>query len=650
MKKSLFKDNTITETGASSAAPFSDDVFSSYLYTGNGSTQTINNGIDLAGKGGLVWLKGMSYGGSSREHYLFDTRRGSENFIVSNSPAAQTTNAGTTCSFTNTGATLGPQGTINGVTESYVAWSFRKAPKFFDVVTYTGTGSPRTINHSLGVSPGMIVVKSTSTTSEWSVYHMSLGEYKGMFLNTVAASTDQYATWNTTQPTATQFTVGTNANVNANGQTYVAYLFAHDPDTVNGVVQCGSFSITNTSDVPAINLGWEPQYVMYKPSSTSGEWRIFDSSRGVPTGGTDNLLRANRTDAEVNVSDYLTFNSTGFTQSANIDTGPVTYIYLAIRRSNKPPTTGTQVYNAIARTGTGAVATVTGLDFAPDLTLTKARTASTDVAFWDRLRGTLKPLKTSSTSGELSDNGGDNGGIKSYDMAGITVGMDGGYGLTNTSSTAYINHFFKRAPGVFDIVCYTGTGSGAVVKHSLGVVPELIIAKSRSTTSDWYGCSSAAGGTQGISINYTSAALFSNTPVASLAQTYFDTSTLFSSAGQLAYISGVTYVAYLFATKAGISKVGSYTGNGTSQTINCGFSTSARFVLIKKTSGTGDWLVGDSTRGIVAASDPRLSLNTSAAEVTNEDWLDPDSTGFIVNQTTCDANANGATYIYLAFS
>jgi hypothetical protein len=112
-----------------------------------------------------------------------------------------------------------------------------------------------------------------------------------------------------------------------------------------------------------------------------------------------------------------------------------------------------------------------------------------------------------------------------------------------------------------------------------------------------------------------------------------------------------TYVTYLFATKAGISKVGSYTGNGSSQTINCGFSAGARFILIKRTNSTGDWYVWDSARGIVAANDPHLSLNTAAAEVTTDDSVDPASSGFIVNQVAAtNINVTSATYIYLAIA
>jgi hypothetical protein len=115
--------------------------------------------------------------------------------------------------------------------------------------------------------------------------------------------------------------------------------------------------------------------------------------------------------------------------------------------------------------------------------------------------------------------------------------------------------------------------------------------------------------------------------------------------------STATYVAYLFATVAGVSKVGSYTGNGSNQTINCGFTGGARFILIKRTDSTGDWYVWDTARGIVSGNDPHLSLNSITTEVTTDDSVDTDSSGFIVNQLSAtNINVNAATYIFLAIA
>jgi hypothetical protein len=108
---------------------------------------------------------------------------------------------------------------------------------------------------------------------------------------------------------------------------------------------------------------------------------------------------------------------------------------------------------------------------------------------------------------------------------------------------------------------------------------------------------------------------------------------------------------YLFATLPGISKVGSYTGTGTTLQINCGFTTGARFVLIKRTDSTGSWYVWDTARGIIAGNDPYLLLNSDAAEVTNTDYIDPLASGFEISSTAPAAiNASGGSFIFLAIA
>ena len=109
-------------------------------------------------------------------------------------------------------------------------------------------------------------------------------------------------------------------------------------------------------------------------------------------------------------------------------------------------------------------------------------------------------------------------------------------------------------------------------------------------------------------------------------------------------------IAYLFASLPGVSKVGSYTGNGTSQTIDCGFSSGARFVLIKRTDAGGNWLVVDTERGLVSGNDPVLLLDATNAEQTNLDIVDPTSSGFIVNGTSANWNASGGSYIFYAIA
>ena len=129
------------------------------------------------------------------------------------------------------------------------------------------------------------------------------------------------------------------------------------------------------------------------------------------------------------------------------------------------------------------------------------------------------------------------------------------------------------------------------------------------------------------------------------------TSTSFQVNATSTNANGSNFVAYLFATCAGVSKCGLYTGTGTTLQIDCGFTSGARFVMIKRADSTGDWYVWDSARGIIAGNDPYILLNSVAAEVTNTDYIDPYSPGFELSSTAPTAlNASGGTYIFLAIA
>jgi len=221
-------------------------------------------------------------------------------------------------------------------------------------------------------------------------------------------------------------------------------------------------------------------------------------------------------------------------------------------------------------------------------------------------------------------------------MDGVKVGTTST--LTNASSNTFINYLFKRAPGFFDVVALPSPITASGNRHNLGVTPELIICKDRVSTGSW----PAAIFNQAAN-NYGSL----NTTAAFSSFLLNATSTTFDSP----FAGAASTINYLFASLPGISKVGSYTGNGSNQTINCGFTTGARFVLIKRTSGTGDWYVWDTARGIITGNDPYFRLNADGTEVTTTDTIDPDSTGFIVNQVAAtNVNVNTATYIYLAIA
>jgi hypothetical protein len=635
-----------------------EDVFSTYLYTGNGSTQTITNGIDLSTKGGLVWLKGRS---NAQYHNLIDTARGATKVLQSDDTAAQYTQANGLTAFNAAGFSIGNDSAINFNNYTYVSWTFRKQAKFYTQGTYTGTGSTQTITHDLGTTPGFIIIKGMGNSYAWVCYHRSLGATKFLALNSTQAAITTSTPFNNSEPTSTTFTVGTSNAVNESGQSFVYYAFAHDAGGfgltgTDNVISCGTW--TGTGSNLNVNLGYEPQWLMFKRTDADGDWIIVDNMRGFTADGADAYLRPNTSGAETNPTGAPALNSTGFGWTTGSGTP---YIYIAIRRGPmKVPTSGASVYNAVARTGTSTTATITA-GFAYDWLIAGIRNLAYGSKNWDRVRGIKNPLlRTVDTASEYT---GSVNSITGGTQDGLTVGADDDWTI-NYNAANYINWFFKRAPSVFDIVCYTGVNPNGnvnlTINHNLGVRPEIIIIKRRSTAAsnnNWYtgwNMQDVNGSNQPIymevflngnsnGVSYIYPNWFTSAPTA----TTFEISYQGGNVNQ----NGATYVAYLFATCPGVSKVGSYTGTGALQTINCGFTTGARFVLIKRTDSTGDWYVYDSTRGITSGNDPYYLLNLNDAEVTNTSYVDTDSTGFKVTAAAPAAlNASGGNYIFLAIA
>jgi hypothetical protein len=639
------------EFAQSGPVNYIEDVFSTYLYTGNGSTQTITNGIDLSSKGGLVWLKGRSLG---YNHGLFDTVRGADYWLCSNNTDPSTSISGIPANawitgFNSNGFGLGSNGSANASSQTYASWTFREQPKFFDIVTYTGNGSTQTINHNLGSTPGFIVTKRLDSTSNWRCYHQSLGTSKAIDLNLTNAALTGLSNYYTAV-SSTSYSIGDGSEINTNGATYVAYLFAHNAGGFgasgsDNVISCGSFT-TDGSGAATVTLGYEPQWLLVKVSSTSDDWNIGDNMRGMPNGGTAQTalkwLKANSSSAESTAStNYWYPTATGFTVP---DAGynNATFIYIAIRRGPmKTPTSGTSVFapyvtNTVAASSSGSTSgsALYRSDFVTDFVIQTRKASATDRYVVSRLLGN-QYLVTNTTAAEATS----------------TAPWDSNIGALNFA-TDYGQWMFRRAPGFFDVVCGTGTGANVSVNHNLTVLPELIIVKRRSSSQNWQVAYWGGGGTNAaisLALNLTDGTIQNSTWSGTATSTTFETrgTAWYSIFDQ----SGSTYVAYLFASVSGVSKVGSYTGTGALQTVNCGFTGGARFVLIKRTDSTGDWWVYDSARGISSSDDPYLFLNSTASEVTNTNYVDTTSVGFQVTAAApAGLNANGGSYIFLAIA
>jgi len=321
-------------------------------YTGTGASLTIansaNNTIGTTFQPDWVWIKGRS---GATDHALYDAVRGTTKDLVSNSTAAETTQATGLTAFGSTGFTIGALAKVNTSAATYVGWQWnaggstvtntsgsisaqvRANPTAgFSIVTYTGTGAAATIGHGLGVAPSMIIIKNRQTTTSWAVYHVSVGANQQLLLNStnaISADTQGF----TATPSSTVFSVGTGASMDTNqttgGGQHVAYCFS----AVAGYSAFGSYTGNASTDGPFVFTGFRPRWLMIKNSSSAGDdWILFDSSRD--TYNVTNLnLRANTSGAESTQSaNYLDFLSNGFKirgTSAGTINASQTYVYAA---------------------------------------------------------------------------------------------------------------------------------------------------------------------------------------------------------------------------------------------------------------------------------------------------------------------------------
>ena len=646
--------------GAGGAGLDITDVFSTFLYDGTGSAQTITNGIDLAGEGGLVWIKDRLSG--SRAHFLFDSENlaapNYNQYLSSNDTDALYTGAGTGNglggSFNSNGFPV--QGNHSTSGQDYASFTFRKAEKFFTCLTYSGTGdtTTQTISHDLGAVPGCIIVKRTDSSDSWRVYHRGV-DVNGdgqpwtdmLTLNTTAAASD-YPVWGDTAPTSTQFTVGYESSVNASGGTYVAYLFAHNdngdgefgPDSDQDIIKCSS--VINAVNGTYVELGFEPQFLIMKKSTGATPWYMFDVMRGMTNynaSGTT-FLAPNNSNEELALSGDISPSATGFTiNTGEPDLNGGTIIYIAIRRGSLfPPEAATEVFGLQDYSGTPSSGPTTG--FVTDFALLGQRANSDKWYAGSRFQGT-KYLDTATTAAENTQ------ANQVWDR------MDGAW---SGGVSSYMLWGWKRAPSYFDAVFYFGNATaGRTVSHNLKVAPEMIWTKKASITGNWGVYHSSIGATKYLQLNRT-------TEARTLTSAWNDTAptssvfTLGTSA--IGNGSSADYMAYLFASLPGISKVGSYVGLGAGNplTIDCGFTSGARFVLIKKTDAAtgsapdGSWFIFDSVRGITTSTDPYLQLNTTSAEASNFS-ISPHSSGFTVIQDgPTELNQTGKNYIFYAIA
>jgi hypothetical protein len=309
-----------------------DDYFNTLIYDGNDdATRT----FDVGFVSDFAWFKARNAAGIG--HQLYDSSRGVQKYLASNTTGAEATNTEGVTSFNSSGLlAIGNSNFLNLSGRTHVLWNWKanggttttndasstgvgsidsvyqaNTTAGFSIVTYTGTGSAGSIAHGLGAVPKMIITKTRSHTGDWMVYHganTSAPQTDFLKLNATNATEDLNTVWNDTAPTSSVFTLGSNGDVNTSGRTQVAYCFAE----VEGYSKFGSYTGNGSADGTFVFTGFRPAFVMLKDIG-GGEWGMFDSARNT-FNVVNKLLQANVSDAEYSGDSNrdLDFLSNGF--------------------------------------------------------------------------------------------------------------------------------------------------------------------------------------------------------------------------------------------------------------------------------------------------------------------------------------------------
>lgn len=245
-------------------------VMDATLYTGTGARLNVVNAAPFYTD--FVWIKCRS---AAQDHNLYDSVRGVNNYLISDTTAAAVAVSQGLLAFTPSGFTVGTgsDAAVNTLGQTYVAWQWqRSVPAGFDIVTFTGNGGSQTFSHNLGVAPGLMICKSRNNAQDWYVYHSSIGGTAGLTLNTTAAYATSINYWANVTPGTGTFSVGPNF---ANTYTYVNYLFA----PIAGYSAFGSYTGNASTDGPFVYTGFRPRFILIKNASTTGDWTIMDTAR-----------------------------------------------------------------------------------------------------------------------------------------------------------------------------------------------------------------------------------------------------------------------------------------------------------------------------------------------------------------------------------
>ena len=654
--------------------PVPSENFNVVLYTGTGAAQSIT-GVGF--QPDIVWIKKRT--GGTASHSLSDSSRGNNLIVQTNEVSAE---ASGQITLDADGFTIGNGNALrNSAGAAYCAWCWKvdggtktsntdgsitsnvqvNQKTGISIITYTGNGSSgATIGHGLSSAPEMLWSRRLTGSAAWGVYNKyNTGSPAGQRLkldtDDPTLTTNDY--WAGVEPTSSVFSVGTENAVNVNGQDYVMYAF----HSITGYSKLNTYTGNGSATAgPIINTGFEPAYVMIKRTDGQDDWIVVDKFRS-PSNSRYNYLMPN-SNAEENgsasgtINPLVNFLTNGFQIAATwgaVNSNGSTYIYMAFASDPSAAPILADSFHTTTYTGNSGTQALSGFGFKPSMIWFKARTVAFDHGLYDSVRGGTSLIYPSLSQAASTVTNG----IQSFNPDGVTVGANN---KQNDSSSTYVGWAWKanslpsintdgtiqsvvsanQASG-FSIVTATAPSSGVfTVGHGLNAEIDLYIIKNTSSTGGWITYVRDLGADKYLILNDTAAAATST----SFWDNTNPTSSVFTMNAGSVITGGANFVTYCFKSIDGFSKISTYTGNGSTQSIT-GLGFQPSWVLIKETSASESWRVFDSARGATK----RLFPNTSGTESTAADSLTAfDSDGFSLG-SSAGVNENTQTYLYVAF-
>ena len=329
---------TITDPG---------EYFNAVGYTGTAATGNAVTGVGF--QPDFTWQKKRNGTGA---HVLTDVIRGVDKQLFTNLANGEQTSSLFVESFDSDGFTVGSNASGTGDNNftsgsNYISWNWKAGgagvvntdgtisstvsvndDAGFSIVSYTGTGSAATVGHGQSDAPEMIVVKSSTNTGQWPVYHDAIGGTGQVKLNSTNAQATSSTYWNNTAPSSTNFSLGTDPDQNGSSRDYIAYCFRSIP----GYSKVFSYTGNGSTNGPFVYLGFKPRWVMVKSSTQAGNsWIIWDTERSSENPANEYLF-ANASDAEGTTVRDIDIISGGF----------------KVRSSSSIPNASSQTYIGIA--------------------------------------------------------------------------------------------------------------------------------------------------------------------------------------------------------------------------------------------------------------------------------------------------------------